>query len=83
MHFPVSFKHCIKEATSKSHMLDIPIEDTWKQMEQLVDNGLVKNIGVSNFEISDIQKILEINKKPIAINQFEVHPYYQRKDLVK
>ena len=50
-------------------------------MEKLVDEGLVKNIGVSNFEIEDLQKVQAVATKPIAVNQFETHPYYQRQEL--
>ena len=53
----------------------------WAAMEALVDEGLVKNIGVSNFEIADLKKIQAIATKPIACNQFETHPYYQRHEL--
>lgn len=52
-------------------MLNIPIEDTWKQMEELVKNGLVKNIGVSNFDINQIERILKISTIPISVNQIE------------
>jgi len=51
-------------------------------MESLVDEGLVKNIGVSNFEIEHIKVIQACNKKPIAANQFETQPYFQRNELV-
>lgn len=81
MHFPVSFQKGIMEATSAAHMTNVPIEDTWKEMEALVDKGLVRNIGVSNFEIKDIQKILKVASKPVAVNQFELHPYHQRRAL--
>lgn len=55
-----------------------PLE-TWKAMEQLVDEGLVKNIGVSNHEIDDLKNILDGKPiKPIATNQIEVHPYVSR-----
>jgi len=50
-------------------------------MEQLIDDGLVKSIGVSNFSIKKIQNLLDSNPKykPV-INQVESHPYlpYQR-----
>jgi len=69
IHFPVSFQHGVKEATSLKHMTDVNLEETWKAMEQLVKDGLVKNIGVSNFEIEEIQRILKMNTVPIACNQ--------------
>ena len=45
-------------------------------MEKLVDEGLIKNIGVSNFEIEHIKEIQAVCKKPISANQFESQPYY-------
>jgi diketogulonate reductase-like aldo/keto reductase len=55
---------------------------TWRAMEALVDEGLATNLGVSNFEIEHLQRIQAIATKPIAVNQFETQPYYQRTPLV-
>eukprot|EP00966_Prymnesium_polylepis_P043779 1014832-Prymnesium_polylepis.1 len=38
-------------------------------MEALVDDGLVRNIGVSNFEIDDLERVRAVATKPIAVNQ--------------
>ena len=43
MHFPVAFVPGCVEATSAVHMDDTPIEDTWRAMEALVDEGLVRS----------------------------------------
>ena len=81
MHFPVAFVPGCDEAVSADQMDDVPIEDTWRAMEKLVDEGLVRHIGVSNFEIAELKRVQAVASKPIACNQFETHPYYQRREL--
>ncbi len=83
MHFPVSFVPGCKEAVREDQMEFISLAETWTAMEWLVDEGLVRNIGVSNFEIDDLKQVQEIATKPIAMNQFETHPYYQRTELIQ
>eukprot|EP00661_Eupelagonemidae_sp_cell13_P000216 gene216-4045_t len=82
IHFPVSFQPGVTEATCAAEMDSVPLADTWRAMEALVDAGLVRNIGVSNFEIEHLKEVQTVAKKPIAVNQFETQPYYQRRELV-
>lgn len=56
--------------------------ETYKAMEKLVEEGLVKHIGVSNFNREQIQHILDNATIRPATNQVEVHPYYNNSELV-
>ncbi|KAJ6546660.1 NADP-dependent oxidoreductase domain-containing protein [Mycena vulgaris] len=58
---------------------DIPT--AWKEMEDIQAQGLVKSIGVSNFEVNDLAILLASAKvKPVA-NQILLHPYVYARQL--
>ena len=55
--------------------------DTWKQLETLYDEGLVKAIGMSNMTVSKLEKVLPLCRiKPAAL-EMECHPSFQQQDL--
>lgn len=61
----------------------VSLEDTWRAMEALVDKGLTKRIGLSNFDETNVKRILRICRiKPYA-NQLEIHPRLSQPRLVK
>ncbi|KAL6728211.1 hypothetical protein Aduo_010006 [Ancylostoma duodenale] len=58
-------------------------KEAWKKLEQLKEQGLIKSIGVSNFEVYHLVELLEYAKYFPAVNQIEIHPYLTRRTLVK
>jgi diketogulonate reductase-like aldo/keto reductase len=64
----------------------ISLRETLQAMKYLRDQGLVKNIGVSNFSAYQLNVALKITPVPITVNQIELHPWlYQKeqKDLLE
>ena len=61
----------------------ISIHDTWKGMEELVHQGKVKYIGVSNFPISLLHELMSKATIPPIVNQIECHPYLQQIPMIK
>ena len=55
--------------------------DTWRQMEELYDDGLIKAIGMSNMTVSKLEKVLPLCRiKPSAL-EMECHPSFQQQEL--
>jgi diketogulonate reductase-like aldo/keto reductase len=60
----------------------IPIQDTLRAFNELVDDGHIKSIGVSNFTIRQVREALHVEGHPITNNQVRFHPYDADHDLL-
>ncbi|MGO1198391.1 MAG: aldo/keto reductase [Dermabacteraceae bacterium] len=59
---------------------DLTLE-AYRALESLRAAGKVRAIGVSNFRLEDLERLLpEVSATP-AVNQVELHPYFQQRDL--
>ncbi|XP_050080787.1 aldo-keto reductase family 1 member B1-like [Anopheles maculipalpis] len=63
------------------HFSDVDYVNTWPEMERLVDAGLVRNIGLSNFNVKQVQRILDVARIAPVTNQIECHPYLHQDEL--
>ncbi|KAH0977216.1 hypothetical protein GBA52_026935 [Prunus armeniaca] len=61
----------------------VSLETTWHDMEKTVDLGLVRSIGLSNYELFLTRDCLSYAKIKPQVSQFETHPYFQRESLVR
>ncbi|KAK6635422.1 hypothetical protein RUM44_000673 [Polyplax serrata] len=57
--------------------------DTWKEMEKCVDLGLARSIGVSNFNASQLDRVVTNARILPVTNQVEVNPYLNQKNLIE
>ncbi|XP_065167026.1 aldo-keto reductase family 1 member A1 isoform X2 [Atheta coriaria] len=86
IHTPFAFIECGDMHPMKDGkiMLDMNTDHvaTWKVMEEQVDAGKAKAIGLSNFNITQISKVLEHARIKPANLQIELHAYHQQVPLV-
>ncbi|WP_424015768.1 aldo/keto reductase [Halorubrum xinjiangense] len=61
---------------------DYDPEATLPALDRLVDDGLVRNVGVSNFEIDDLDRAVDRLDAPLAAHQTELHPLFYNTELL-
>ncbi len=61
---------------------DIPNVSTWKALEACVDAGLVRSIGLSNFNKRQVEEIIKAARIPPSVNQIESNPYIPQNELI-
>ncbi|XP_036441210.1 aldo-keto reductase family 1 member B1-like [Colossoma macropomum] len=87
VHFPVGLQKVgdkvFPTKDGKALTTDIDYVDVWKGMEALKASGKVKSIGVSNFSVSQLERLLSVAKVPPVVNQVELHPYLVQSDLIE
>ncbi len=77
--------HC--DATSRSKdakpYIHTDYMKTWRQMEKLVDKGLVRHIGTSNMTVPKLKLVLRDARIKPEVEEMELHPHFQQPDLFK
>lgn len=86
IHWPVGYKEgenlFPRDASDKVITSDVDYVDTWKEMEKCLEKGLTQSIGVSNFNIEQLDRLLANSKVTPVNNQIECHPYLNQKKLM-
>lgn len=58
-------------------------EPTWRAMEKLLESGKTRAIGVSNWTIPGLKKLMSFAKVRPQVNQIEIHPFLPNEELVR
>lgn len=75
IHWPVSIN-------AKGEDAAIDYIETWRGMEEAVNLGLVKSIGVSNFNEEQLERLLKNARINPVVNQIEINPTFTQHKLV-
>lgn len=85
IHWPIAFRHDVHRPESGDDFIgldELPLADTWAAMENCVDAGLCKNIGVCNFSVKKLQNLVAGCRIRPAANQVECHPFLPQTKLL-
>ncbi|KAG0031067.1 hypothetical protein BGZ81_001798 [Podila clonocystis] len=87
IHWPIAFKSgpaaVARDDEGKLLFEDVDFTETYKAMEGLIPTGKTKAIGVSNFSIKNLEKLLTSAKIVPAANQVELHPENPQWELLE
>ncbi|NUB93762.1 aldo/keto reductase [Haloterrigena sp. SYSU A121-1] len=61
----------------------ISLRETFNALERAHEEGLIRNVGVSNFSRYQLMFAQQVADVPIAVNQIELHPWYYREELLE
>jgi alcohol dehydrogenase (NADP+) len=84
IHWPVATRPDVifpMKADDFFSLAEMPLNETWAGMEDCVESGLVKHIGVSNCSIKKIEELSSAKIRP-EVNQIELHPYLQQDEML-
>lgn len=96
IHFPIALKYVPIEERYPPEWLanpemdnpimvkaPVPLHETWAAMEALLDKGLVKRIGVCNYNSALLHDLMSYAKVKPAALQIEAHPYITQERLIR
>lgn len=86
IHWPVAIKPGQVFPDSAEGFIPIkemPVHRTWQAMEVAVDKGLVRHIGVSNFNVLKLKKLKQTARIQPEMNQVESHPLLAQPELLE
>ncbi|KAF9896987.1 hypothetical protein BX616_006383, partial [Lobosporangium transversale] len=87
MHWPIDFKSghsgIPRDENGKAIREGVDFTETYKAMEDLIATGKTKAIGVSNFTVANLSKLLSSAKIIPAVNQVELHPENPQWELLE
>ncbi len=95
IHFPIALEYVPIEtryppewvhdpaANSGIKLAKVPLHATWAAMESLVDKGLVKQIGVCNYNTGLIHDLMSYARIAPAMLQVESHPFLTQEKLIR
>ncbi|XP_022887425.1 aldose reductase [Olea europaea var. sylvestris] len=83
IHWPFHLKDGASRPPKAGDILDFDMEGVWEEMEKLVNDDLVRDIGVCNFTLKKLHKLLSFAKIKPSVCQMEMHPGWRNDKILE
>lgn len=61
----------------------VPIRQSIEALNEVLERGLARHIGVSNFTVRQIEEAVAVSRHPLACNQIEYHPFLNQDRVLR
>ncbi|KAI3677682.1 hypothetical protein L6452_36948 [Arctium lappa] len=83
IHWPFRLKDGASKPPKAGDVLEFNMEGVWREMEKLVSEGLVRDIGVSNFTLRKLNKLTTFAQTMPSVCQMEMHPGWRNDKMLE
>ncbi|KAL2250352.1 aldose reductase [Sesamum indicum] len=83
IHWPFRLRDGATRPPKAGDVLDFDMEGVWKEMEKLVKENLVRDIGVCNFTMKKLNKLLSFAEIKPSVCQMEMHPGWRNDKMLE
>ncbi|CAH2074641.1 unnamed protein product [Thlaspi arvense] len=83
IHWPFRLREGASKPPKAGDVLEFDMEGVWREMEKLAKDNLVRNIGVCNFTITKLNKLLGLAELVPSVCQMEMHPGWRNDQMLQ
>ncbi|XP_077214240.1 NAD(P)-linked oxidoreductase superfamily protein [Tasmannia lanceolata] len=82
IHWPFHLRDGATRPPRPGGVLEIDMEGVWREMEKLVKENLVRDIGICNYTIKKLEKLLQFAEIKPSVCQMEMHPGWRNDKML-
>ncbi|KAH1045211.1 Aldose reductase [Glycine soja] len=83
IHWPFRLKDGASRPPKEGEVLEFDMEGVWREMEKLVKENLVRDIGICNFTLTKLEKLMSIAQIMPSVCQMEMHPGWRNDKMLQ
>ncbi|KAL0375403.1 UNVERIFIED_CONTAM: Aldose reductase [Sesamum radiatum] len=83
IHWPFRLRDGASRPPKAGDVLDFDMEGVWREMEKLVKENLIRDIGVCNFTVKKLNKLLSFAEIKPSVCQMEMHPGWRNDKMLE